>query len=225
MPRPRATEAPEPPAFDPRVHRPLPRAFYDRPALAVARDLLGRVLVRRERGVTLAARLVEVEAYRGADDPASHAYRGPTARNAVMFGPPGRAYVYFTYGMHHCVNVVCRERGRAEAVLLRGAAPLLGLARMRSRRGGAADAALLRGPGCLARSFGLTREHDGEDLTRGGVWIADAPPVREGRRVRRGPRIGIRVAVERPWRLWLEGHPCVSGPRRLAAAPERAKPR
>jgi len=157
------------------------------------------------RAGRLAGRIVEVEAYGGADDPASHAHRGPTPRNRVMFGPPGMTYVYFTYGMHHCFNVVCGRDGRAAAVLVRALEPLLGLAAMRRRRGGAEPERIARGPGSLARALGLDRAHDGLDLTRGPLWIADLAAWRGGRAVARGPRVGIRLAAERPWRYWLAG--------------------
>ena len=199
--------------------RPLARSFYQRPPRAVARDLLGRVLVRDTPEGRVAGRIVEVEAYEGANDPASHAFRGETARNRVMFGPAGHAYVYFTYGMHHCVNVVTGPPGRAQAVLVRALAPVEGLTIMQRRRGVDGADRLARGPGCVARALGLTRADDGLDLTRGPLWILDAPARREGRRILRTPRIGIRHAAERPWRYVLAGHPCASGPRRLRSGP------
>jgi len=179
------------------------------------------------RAGRLAGLIVETEAYGGADDPASHAHRGVTPRNRVMFGPPGVAYVYFTYGMHHCFNVVCGPEGRACAVLVRALEPVLGLAAMRHRRAGAPatagrparagapDARLARGPGSVARALGLDRGHDGTDLTRGALWIADLAPRRLGRRIARGPRVGITRAAGRPWRYWLVGSAAVS------AAPKR----
>ena len=198
--------------------RALPRSFYDRPAPEVAPELLGRILVRDLPGGRIAGRIVEVEAYRGEYDPASHAYRGRTERNQVMFGPPGHAYIYFTYGMHHCLNVVTDPAGTASAVLIRALEPVSGIEAMRRRRGLAADTPrllerLARGPGCVARALGVTRRQDGLDLTRGPLWIADQAPERRGLAIARGPRIGIRVAVTRRWRFYLTGHPCVSGPR------------
>ena len=177
------------------------------------------MLVRETAGGRLAGRIVEVEAYEGSRDPASHAYRGETVRNRVMFGPPGHAYVYFIYGMHYCLNVVCAAEGRASAVLIRACAPLLGLPAMRRRRGPVVDAALMRGPGCVARALGLTREADGSDLVRGPLWIA-ARPARPAR-IRRGPRVGIRVATGRPWRFWVAGAPEVSVPDRVHGATRR----
>jgi DNA-3-methyladenine glycosylase len=193
--------------------RPLGRAFFARGPRRLARALLGRVLVHDDaKAGRLAGIIVETEAYAGADDPASHAYRGRTARNAVMFGPAGHAYVYFTYGMHHCMNVVCGPRERASAVLVRALVPIAGLDAMARRRGTSDRTRLARGPGSLAQALGLDRRHDGTDLTRGPLWIADLAPRRDGRRVARGPRIGIRLAADRPWRYWLAGEPCVSRP-------------
>lgn len=185
----------------------------------MARALLGRVLecdLGRER---VAGRIVEVEAYRGGRDPASHAFRGETPRNRVMFGPAGHAYVYFTYGMHHCLNVVCGRKGVAAAVLVRALEPLAGLALARERRGVHEASRLMRGPGCVARALGLTRADDGTDLVSGPLRVTAAPPERNGRRIVAGERIGIRVGLEHRWRFWLEGHPCVSG-RRLALGGE-----
>jgi DNA-3-methyladenine glycosylase len=153
----------------------LTRAFYDRDALAVAPELLNKLLVAG----SVAARLVEVEAYRGADDPGSHAYRGQTARNATMFARPGTLYVYFSYGMHWCANAVCGPGLQPHAVLLRAAAPVAGLAVMRRRRGAdRRDVELCRGPGSLGRAFGFDRAFDGVDLVRGRVRVVDdgVPP-------------------------------------------------
>jgi DNA-3-methyladenine glycosylase len=186
----------------------LPRRFYARDALVVAPALVGATLVRREAEGEIGGVIVEVEAYHGALDPASHAHRGPTPRNRVMFGPPGHAYVYFVYGMHHCVNVVTGPVGEAQAVLLRAVAPSVGLARWRERR---PDLPLDRagsGPGRLARALGLTRADDGLDLLGADLFLrprrGPAPPLA------RGPRIGIRLAREDPWRFWWAGHPAVS---------------
>jgi DNA-3-methyladenine glycosylase len=192
--------------------RPLPRAFYATGPRALARALLGRVLVHDDPAAgRLAGLIVETEAYAGRDDPASHAYRGETPRNRVMFGAPGHAYVYFTYGMHHCVNVVTGREGQARAILVRALEPLAGVPLMRRRRAIEPAHRLARGPGCVTAALGLSRANDGADLTCGPLWIADRPPVRPGRVVRT-PRIGIRVATEWPWRFAFAGHPCVSGP-------------
>lgn len=176
--------------------------------LEVAPQLLNTLLVHGDR----VARIVEVEAYRGIEDPASHAYRGPTKRNAVMFGPPGRLYVYFTYGMHWCANVVCGPEGVAGAVLLRAAAPVAGLDAMWSaRRAARTERDLCSGPAKLCQAMGLNRDHDGADLfvaDRGVSLVTDgmSPPVRPGV----GVRIGIRQAAEHPWRWWVPDDPNVS---------------
>jgi len=203
----------------------VPRAFYARPVLVVARALLGRALVHDAPEGRTAGLIVEVEAYGGERDPASHAFRGATPRNRVMFGAPGHAYVYFTYGMHHCVNVVTGAKGQARAVLVRALEPIEGLELMRRRRGVEVLERLARGPGCVTEALGLTRADDGVDLTRGPLWIADHPAVRRGPVVRT-PRIGIRVAAERPWRLLFAGHPCASGaPIRTAVTARRVSNR
>ncbi|MEK7329254.1 MAG: DNA-3-methyladenine glycosylase [Candidatus Eisenbacteria bacterium] len=208
-----------------RRDRPLPRRFYARPPVAVARALLGRLLVRDSpRGPRgrLIGRIVEVEAYGGARDPASHAFRGETARNRTMFGPPGHAYIYLSYGVHHCLNVVTGSAGRAAAVLIRALEPIAGLDAMARRRGVRDPKRLTRGPGCVARALGLTRTHDGLDLTRGPLWLTDHAPRRQGRRIARSARIGISRAEARRWRFFLAGHPCVSG--RPAGRPARPGP-
>jgi DNA-3-methyladenine glycosylase len=197
--------------------RPLPRSFYDRPSAEVAADLLGRLLVRAVPGEPRrVARIVECEAYRE-DDPASHSHRGRTARNGVMFGPPGHLYVYFTYGMHFCMNVVTEEVGTGSAVLLRAAEPLSGLEAMAAARGVDEPRRLCSGPARLTQAFGVTREQDGVDLTRGGgLFVSAGDPVGAAA-VWVGPRIGIRQATERPWRFFIRDSPFVSGPRRLRA--------
>jgi DNA-3-methyladenine glycosylase len=191
--------------------RPLPRSFYARPAPVVAVASLGRLLVYDSPQGRLSGLIVEAEAYRGARDPASHAYRGRTARNAVMFGPPGHAYVYFTYGLHHCLNLVTERAGVAAAVLVRALDPVEGECLMRQSRAVSERERLARGPACVAQALGLSRAHDGLDLTTGPLWLADRPVERSGRRVARGPRIGLRAGLDRPWRFYLAGHPCVSG--------------
>jgi len=193
----------------------LSRAFFARPAPVVARALLGHVLAHDAAGGVRAGRIVEVEAYRGGVDPASHAFRGRTPRNASMFGPPGHAYVYFTYGMHWCVNLVCAADGVGEAVLVRALEPVAGIDAMRAARGVDERDRLARGPGCVTRALGLDRRHDGLDLSRGPLWVG-AGRALGGFRIAHGERIGIRVGRERPWRFWLAGHPCVSGPKGVA---------
>jgi DNA-3-methyladenine glycosylase len=183
----------------------LDRAFFDRPVLDVAPDLLGVVV--SHAGVSV--RLTEVEAYDGEDDPGSHAFRGPTSRNATMFGPPGHLYVYFTYGMHWCANVVCGPEGRASAVLLRGGEVVAGAARAQQRRGPAVTARdLARGPARLTQALGLDRRHDGADLF--GERFELRRPVERPGPVSRGPRVGLRHAADRPWRFWIGGDRFVS---------------
>ena len=204
--------------------KPLPRAFYGRDALLVAPDLLGRTLVHETPEGTVAGRIVEVEAYCGPIDPASHAYRGPTPRNAVMFGPAGHLYVYFTYGMHYCANVVCESVGSPGAVLLRAVEPLAGLELMGQRRG--ADPAslrlLARGPARLAQAFGIDRSLDGSDLLAGPVRIGGPQDLRG--HVVAGPRIGITKAAAEPWRFYEAGpwaSPLRSPPLKAAYVPGR----
>jgi DNA-3-methyladenine glycosylase len=177
--------------------RRLPRSFYARRTAAVARDLLGKTLVRDGPAGLRAARIVEVEAYLGPRDPASHAYRGPTPRTAPMFGPPGRSYVYFVYGMYHCLNVVTERDGIAGAVLIRGAEPLAGVGD---------DPRGLAGPGKLARAFGLTTAHTAMDLVTSALTIRAAPPVPPSR-ITRTARIGLgqHETTDKPWRWHVIG--------------------
>ncbi len=203
-----------------RSPRPLPRRFFARPSTVVARDLLGRLLVRPDPdgGPPLVARIVETEAYRE-DDPASHSHRGPTPRNEVMFGPAGHLYVYFTYGMHFCMNVVTGHAGEGSAVLLRAAEPLSGLERMRERRGVEPAWLLCSGPARLAEAFGVGLALNGVDLVEGGdLLVAAGRPVPDDA-VAEGPRVGIRVARERPWRFVEAGSPWVSPGRRPGPSP------
>jgi DNA-3-methyladenine glycosylase len=183
--------------------RRLRRSFYRRDPLDVAPELLGKVLTLDG----LRARIVEVEAYRGSVDPGSHAYRGPTRRNATMFGPPGGLYVYFTYGMHWCANAVCGEDGEGVAVLLRAAVPEAGLEVMRTRRVAArTDRDLCRGPARLCQAFGLDGTFDGADLVIAdrGVTIVDdgVPPPTDPVW---GPRIGLTAGADLPWRCYVAG--------------------
>ena len=201
----------------------LPIEFYLRPTLQVARALLGKILVHRRRGHTTAGRIVEVEAYRGPEDRAAHTAGGRrTARNEVMWGPGGRLYVYFTYGMHHCCNVVTRTAGEPEAVLLRGLEPLVGIPLMRRRRGSRRDvpvAALARGPGNLCQAMGIDRGADGTDLVLGSIVILDAPRVRASA-VGASPRIGVAYAgdhARRPWRFFVRDSSAVSGGRGIVS--------
>jgi DNA-3-methyladenine glycosylase len=192
--------------------RGLPRSQLTGPVLDVARNLLGRVLVARSPAGTVAVRLTEVEAYAGALDPASHAFRGRTARNAVMFGPAGHLYVYFVYGMHWCCNVVCGPDGVANAVLLRAGVVVSGVDIARSRRATTrSDLDLARGPARLATALGLTAAANGADLctATSPIRLLAGEPVPD-ESVCRGPRVGVAAAAEAPWRLWVGGDPSVS---------------
>jgi DNA-3-methyladenine glycosylase len=221
----------------------IPRNFFARPSVEVAPDLLGRVLEHQTADGLVAVELTEVEAYAGRSDPASHAYRGKTARNAVMFGPPGHAYVYFTYGMHFCVNVVCLgEEGSASAVLLRAGRVIAGeeLARARRTRGTTAIAPrdLARGPARLCQALGIDRSQNGADMVSAGsplrMLCGAGNPARSAllapgdghpatpRRIVTGPRVGVSSAAEIPWRFWYDGDPTVSVYR--AHVPRRPKP-
>jgi len=200
--------------------RPLDRAFFARNPRRVAREILGKVLVRDTDNLHLAARIVEVEAYLGQNDPAAHAAAGNTARNSVLFGPPGYAYVYFIYGNHYCLNVSCEREGKAGSVLFRALDPLLGIAEMAASRrvsleGPRDFTKLTSGPGRLAEAFGITRARDnGRDLTSpdSGLWIGEDGFLSRG--IRTSSRIGIRKAVDRPLRYFLAQNPFVSGGRK-----------
>jgi len=181
----------------------------------VARDLLGRILFYRTAGGLLAGRIVETEAYTGQADPASHAYRGPTTRNEVMFGPAGMTYVYFSYGMHHCLNVTADAPGTAGAVLLRALEPLAGQDLMRARGDRGPEDRLLSGPGKIGRGFGLTLADNGRDLTRGPLGVAAGSGAAD-HEVRITPRVGISRAADSPYRFTIRSSRSVSGPRRPA---------
>ncbi len=190
--------------------RAFPCAFFRRPTVEVARALLGALLVKREAEGWCAARLVEVEAYLPEADPANHAYRGKTRRNAAMFEPGGVLYVYAIYGKHHCVNVVTEEAGRGAAVLLRAAEPVLGHELFRRRRGAVADVELCRGPANLARAFGLTLSHNGRSVCTPELFLqAPAEPIPE-EDIEQSPRIGVRRGRELLLRFFLRTSPCVS---------------
>jgi len=210
---------------------PVPRELLARPALVLAPRLLGAVLVSAVGGEEVALRLTEVEAYEGPDDPASHAFRGLTPRTAVMFGPPGHLYCYFTYGLHWCVNLVCGVEGRASAVLLRAGEIVRG-GEVAWRRRPAAKAApeLARGPARLARCLGIGAAQNGTDVCDpvASVRLESLPRRRAGG-VQAGPRVGIAHAAERPWRFWLAGEPSVSvfrpGGRRRVVPDRQTDPR
>ena len=178
-------------------------ALLSRPVLEIAPRLLGAVV----RHGDVALRLTEVEAYDGENDPGSHAGRGPTPRSQVMYGPPGRLYVYFSYGMHHCANVVCGPEGTASAVLLRAGEVVEGLDQARARRGGARDRDLARGPARLCVALGLDLTHNTWPLDRPPLTLEPGEPAAD---VASGPRVGLRLAADRPWRFWLPDEPSVS---------------
>ena len=196
----------------------LPRDFYAQPTLTVAEALLGKVLVHRTPGGVAAGMIVETEAYIGEGDPACHAAPGPTPRNAPLYGPPGVAYVYLNYGIHYLVNAVTESEGRPAAVLIRALEPVEGVALMEKRRAPdgrhVAITDLCRGPGNLTRALGITLAENRLDLTGTNLTIEDRG-IRPAA-VSWTPRIGIRVAVERPWRCVIGGNSCVSGPRNRA---------
>jgi DNA-3-methyladenine glycosylase len=182
---------------------PLPRSFYERPTTLVARALLGKVLVRRLSGIDVRARIVEVEAYLGERDQASHARRGPTPRSAIMFGPPGFLYVYLIYGMHHCMNVVCETDGVAGAVLIRAAAPVTGDAHPRT----------LSGPGKLCAGLAIALAHKGLDLTNGRSELTVIDDGAPAPRIAASRRVGVEYAgawAARRLRFYVPGSPSVS---------------
>jgi len=191
--------------------------WLKRPGPDVAPMLLGAVLTSRTDEGQVAVSLTEVEAYDGPADPASHAWRGRSPRNAVMFGPPGFLYVYLSYGMHWCANVVTGPDGAASAVLLRAGRVVLGHDLARSRRGpGVADRALARGPACLTRALAIGRTHNGLDLSPGHTLSLEPGPRLHAVSV--GPRVGVSRAAEVPWRFWVTGDETVSAYRRSPRA-------
>ena len=179
------------------------RELLSGPVLEIAPRLLNAVVRHGE----VAVRITEVEAYDGAGDPGSHAFRGRTTRNATMFGPPGHLYCYFTYGMHVCSNVVCGPEGTSSALLLRAGQVIEGLEVARARRPRSSDRDLARGPARLCTTLGIGLELDGNDLAVGPVTLELGAPAPE---VQTGPRVGLRGAPDRPWRFWIAGEPSVS---------------
>lgn len=197
----------------------LARDFYARPTLEVLRDLIGKLLVHEVRGRRTSGLIVEAEAYIGESDPACHAAPGPTARNAPLYGPPGRAYVYLNYGIHWLVNAITEAEGAPAAILIRALEPREGVERMRRRRRQTsrrdlepADVDLCRGPGNLTVALGITHRHNRLDLTSSALRIEDAGATPAG--LDWSPRIGIRVGTEQLWRCSWRGHPSVSGGRK-----------
>jgi DNA-3-methyladenine glycosylase len=192
------------------------KKFYERDALAVARDLVGCVFTHDHPDGRTAIRLVEVEAYRGVIDPGSHGYRGPTPRVRTMYGPPGYLYVYFTYGMHWCANIVCAPAGVCEAVLLRAGEPVAGIELMRARRPGITDDRLLAaGPARLTQAMGIGKNQDGASLLRGGDFSCAEDAVTDEyrrREIAQTVRVGLSEGRgdEIPWRFVVAGHPYAS---------------
>ncbi len=202
----------------------LDRSFFDAPSAEVAPVLLGAIVEHESPAGLVAVRVTEVEAYHGKVDPASHAYRGKTARNAVMFGEPGHVYVYFTYGMHYCMNLVCEREGVASAVLLRAGEVVEGIDIAHSRRGSATFRDLARGPARLVMALGIGRDDNGRDACdpRSPIRVRAGGPPRVA--VREGPRVGVAAGAETPWRFWLDGEPTVSAyrahvPKRRSGSP------
>jgi DNA-3-methyladenine glycosylase len=201
----------------------LSRTFFDRPVEEIAPALLGQVFAHHTSAGPVAVRLTEVEAYAGPLDPASHAYRSRTPRNEVMFGEPGHAYVYFTYGMHFCVNLVCGPEGIASAVLLRAGEVVDGREIARERRPRSTERDLARGPARLCQALGIARDQNGLDVCAadGPLRILTGGPV-EPALIRSGPRTGVNGAKDTPWRFWIDGDPSVS-PYRAHAPRQRKK--
>ena len=189
---------------------PLPRSFYERGTVTVARALLNKQLVRVNGSAVLIGRIVEVEAYGGRNDPASHAYRGTTPRNMPMFGEPGHAYIYFTYGNHYCLNVTTQPPGIAGAVLIRAVEPLKGLDMMKRFRPGVSDSQLTNGPGKLTKAFVIDKSLNETDLTRRGILFIGETGSEFTFSVKRSPRIGITLGIERLWRFYIESNQYVS---------------
>jgi DNA-3-methyladenine glycosylase len=219
----------------------LPRGFFDRPSVQVAPDLLGCVISHETAEGLVAVVLAEVEAYAGEADPASHAFRGRTARNAVMYGPPGHAYVYFTYGMHFCVNLVCEPEIHASAVLLRAGRVIDGMSLAYARRSGAVrpsagprrsagtvprELDLARGPARLCEALGIDRSQNGTDVAdpASPLRVLAPPAPVSAADISRGPRVGVSRAADVAWRFWITGEPAVSPYRAYAPRRAGAKP-
>jgi len=188
----------------------LKRNFYARNSVEVAKELLGKLLVRELPEGRLIGKIVEVEAYRGSDDPASHAYRGKTPRNEVMFSKPGLAYIYFTYGMHYCLNVKAEKEGIPGAVLIRALEPLEGIKIMKKNRQTEKIKELTNGPAKLTKAMKITKELNGWDLTKGKKLFICKPVFEEKFEIVTTSRIGISAGTEKPWRFYIKGNPFVS---------------
>lgn len=188
----------------------IPRHFYERDVVDVARDLLGKLLVREIEGKRLVGKIVEVEAYRGRDDPASHAYRGRTKRNEVMFGKPGLAYIYLAYGVNWCLNITAEPEGEPAAVLIRAVEPLEGVEEMTVNRGVNSIKDLTSGPGRLTKAFRINGSLNGWDVTKGELLYVTHPGKEENFEIGVSARIGIRVGLDKPWRFFIKNNPFVS---------------
>jgi DNA-3-methyladenine glycosylase len=189
--------------------KPLPQSFYHRDTKIVAQELLGKLLVRRIDGQTLVGKIVETEAYIGEDDPACHAARGKTKRTAIMYGPPGTAYIYFIYGMYYCLNAVTESEGFPAAVLIRAVEPLEGIEFMQQQRHQSGIANLCNGPGKLCQAFVLTGAQNGLPLNSEELSIADAPPLPSSQ-IGTSPRIGISKGQDHMWRYFVRNNAFVS---------------
>jgi DNA-3-methyladenine glycosylase len=193
----------------------LPREFYIRPVITVARELLGKVIVKNENGITLSGRIVEVEAYNGETDEAAHSFNGKTKRNEVMFNEGGYFYVYFTYGAHYCCNIVTGKIGKGTAVLIRAVEPLSGIEIMinnrfkRKLKNEKEIINLTSGPGKICEAFGFNKEHSGLDLTKNFVYLIDQKKL-ERNKIGISKRIGITKSVDLPWRFFEIGNPFLS---------------
>jgi DNA-3-methyladenine glycosylase len=190
------------------MNKKLDRKFYDRSTLKVAKELLGKYLVVQRDGSFLSGKIVETEAYVGFKDPASHAYRGMTPRNEVMFGDPGHAYVYITYGMHHCLNLVTEKGGYPAAVLIRALEPSDGMELMKKRRGSHKLRDLTSGPAKLCQAFDIDRKLNGADLCLDDIYVEDRGEVMK--RIGSSPRIGIKEGKRRKWRFYIRDNEFVS---------------
>ncbi len=187
----------------------LSKNFYARETVTVARDILGKLLVRIRGNAQMSGRIVEVEAYRGSDDPASHAFRGPTPRNTQMFGDPGHAYIYFTYGNHYCLNATTHATGVPGAVLIRAIEPVEGVSIMKRLRPKVPALSLTNGPGKLTKALAIGKSLNGIDMTRfGPLFISDSKP--ESLKIERSARIGISSGRDRLWRFYISGNEYVS---------------
>ena len=188
----------------------LPRSFYLRPTLTIAKDLLGKYIVRKLGKKSLNGKIVEVEAYLGEKDPASHAFRGRTKRNEVMFKEGGHLYVYFTYGMHFCSNVVTESEGVGHAVLLRAVEPVNGVEVMQQLRGSkGAGVNVTNGPAKMCEAFGIQRDQNGTDLTGNEIFLAEGEKI-QGSKIGSSTRIGIRNGIDKRWRFFIKENPFVS---------------